>query len=215
MLSTLAIGAATLVTLSSDALARSGGFSGMRSFAVARSTPIVVTRVRTTSTATVRRQTFSAATKLKKFQVSDKLKNNQVKDKLKNAKLGNKSPHTDPCTTQNVAGAATCPTGGTGGTGGTTTGNRPPVIVVAPQPVYSPASLTVAPVAVDPPGCVYERSVRKLPGGGLQHRQDLPGRLIVSSGPYARTYIGAAFSGGSNFFERAPPETNITESSSL
>jgi hypothetical protein len=125
-----------------------------------------------------RRQTFSAATKLKKFQVSDKLKNNQVKDKLKNAKLGNKSPHTDPCTTQNVAGAATCPTGGTGGTGGTTTGNRPPVIVVAPQPVYSPASLTVAPVAVDPPGCVYERSVRKLPGGGLQ-------RVIVKICPDA------------------------------
>jgi hypothetical protein len=28
--------------------------------------------------------------------------------------------------------------------------------------------VVAAPVAVDPPGCVYERSVRKLPGGGLQ-----------------------------------------------
>jgi hypothetical protein len=28
--------------------------------------------------------------------------------------------------------------------------------------------VVAAPAAVEPPGCTYERSVRKLPGGGLQ-----------------------------------------------
>jgi hypothetical protein len=85
------------------------------------------------------------------------------------------------------------PTGGVGGvlnpggTGGTATPppvvvNPPPVVVnpppvvVNPPPVVmtpppAPVSVGVgvaAPVAVDLPGCVYERSVRKLPGGGLQ-----------------------------------------------
>jgi hypothetical protein len=53
---------------------------------------------------------------------------------------------------------------------------NPPVVVVNP-----PASVSVgvaAPVAVDPPGCTYERSVRKLPGGGLQ-------RVIVKVCPDA------------------------------
>ena len=58
----------------------------------------------------------------------------------------------------------------------------------APPPVvdhpHSHPSVSVglgvvaAPVAVDPPGCVYERSVRKLPGGGLQ-------RVIVKICPDA------------------------------
>src|SRR5262249_45982996 len=62
MLSSLALTAATLVTLSSDALAKFGSFSAMRVYSVAR-TPGVVTRVRTTtSTAAVRKQTVSAAT---------------------------------------------------------------------------------------------------------------------------------------------------------
>jgi hypothetical protein len=44
-----------------------------------------------------------------------------------------------------------------------------PPIVVNPPVVVTPVSVGVAaPVAVDPPGCTYERSVRKLPGGGLQ-----------------------------------------------
>ena len=41
---------------------------------------------------------------------------------------------------------------------------NPPVVVVTP-----PVSVGVAaPVAVEAPGCVYEKSVRKLPDGGLQ-----------------------------------------------
>src|SRR5262245_16519967 len=53
---------------------------------------------------------------------------------------------------------------------------NPPPVVINPPPVIvqPPASVSVgigavAPVVdADPPGCVYERSVRKLPGGGLQ-----------------------------------------------
>jgi hypothetical protein len=40
------------------------------------------------------------------------------------------------------------------------------------------AAPAAAPVAADPPGCVYERSVRKQPGGGLQ-------RVIVKICPDA------------------------------
>ena len=45
---------------------------------------------------------------------------------------------------------------------------KPPVVVVNPPASVSLGVAAAAPVAVDPPGCVYERSVRKLPGGGLQ-----------------------------------------------
>jgi len=46
----------------------------------------------------------------------------------------------------------------------------PPPVVVNPPPVMvAPVSVgAAAPAAVEPVGCVYERSVRKLPGGGLQ-----------------------------------------------
>jgi len=47
----------------------------------------------------------------------------------------------------------------------------PPPVVDHPHshPTVSVGlGVVAAPVAVDPPGCVYERSVRKLPGGGLQ-----------------------------------------------
>ena len=41
----------------------------------------------------------------------------------------------------------------------------PPVVVT---PVSVGVGLAAVPEAVEPPGCTYERSVRKLPGGGLQ-----------------------------------------------
>jgi hypothetical protein len=47
----------------------------------------------------------------------------------------------------------------------------PPPVVDHPHShpsVSAGLGVVAAPVAVDPPGCVYERSVRKLPGGGLQ-----------------------------------------------
>src|SRR5262245_18339632 len=73
MLSSLALTAATLVALSNDALAKMGGFSGMsgmRSYSVVRTTPMVVTRVRTTSTAAVYKQTSSAVKSSAKLSAS-------------------------------------------------------------------------------------------------------------------------------------------------
>jgi hypothetical protein len=63
MLSSLALTAAALITLSSDALARGGmgGGGGMRSFHVARA-PTVVSKVRTTSTAAAIRSRTTSAT---------------------------------------------------------------------------------------------------------------------------------------------------------
>src|SRR5262249_46678101 len=63
--------------------------------------------------------------------------------------------------------------GGKDGNGGGKIEKEPPVIIVErPRPIFAP-SVSVgapapAPAAVDPPGCVYARSVRTLPGGGLQ-----------------------------------------------
>ena len=226
----LVLTAATLfvVPLSSEEAAAKGGMGGgggMRSFGVVRTSPVVISRARTTNVSAVRKQTVTQ-TKLKNFQAGDKLKNKQVVDKLKNAKLKNAklAPHAAPCTSPLFAAAGPCRPGGGGTTGGGTTGGgtagggttgggttgggttgggttgggttgggttgggttggtdgKPPVIVHERRPVYLPAPVTVvapAAVAVDPPGCVYERSVRKLPGGGLQ-------RVIVKICPDA------------------------------
>jgi hypothetical protein len=237
--SSLALTAAALfvVPLSSDEAAARGGMGGgggMRSFGVVRTSPVVISRARTTSVSTVRKQTVSQ-TKLKNFQAGDKLRNKQVVDKLKNKhedKLKNKQEDklkaklTDrPPTHCNVKVAAL---GCGGGGGGTPPKQEPPkqdppkqdppkqdppkqdppkqdppkqdppkdsgndhggkiekehperVIVERLRPIYPAVGIGVAPapVAVDPPGCVYERSVRKLPGGGLQ-------RVIVKICPDA------------------------------
>src|SRR5215475_11382677 len=102
MLSALALTAATMVAVSSDALAK-GGFGGMRSFSAVRTSPVVISRARTTTVSTHKTYSATGQTKLKNFQAGDKLKNKQVveklknkqtEDKLKNAKL---SPHAVPC----------------------------------------------------------------------------------------------------------------------
>src|SRR5437899_1485500 len=134
MLAGLALTVATLVTVSSDALARSGGMGGMggmRSFSAVRTSPVVISKVRTTSVSAVRKQTVSAVSqaKLKNFQAGDKLKNKQVVDKLKNKQDEDKlkrnaklSPHATPCISPlATAAAAPCPGGGGGGGGGTGT----------------------------------------------------------------------------------------------
>ena len=57
------------------------------------------------------------------------------------------------------------------GPGGKLPPIEPPPVKNPPIVVNPPASISVgvaAPVAVEPAGCTYERSVRKLPGGGLQ-----------------------------------------------
>ena len=223
--SSLALTAATLfvVPLSSEeALARGGmgGGGGMRSFGVVRTSPVIVSRVRTTNTTVLHKQTSTSTLSRRKLTTtanvgtkntimsvsrSRKLLETQT-SKLKTTQDGGEpsgggsgggkggttggtggtnnpnpggganNPNPGGGTTGGTGGGTT--TGGTGGgtttggtgTGGTTTGStghKPPVIIVE-HPVYTPAPVTVAPVAVDPPGCVYERSVRKLPGGGLQ-----------------------------------------------
>jgi hypothetical protein len=222
--SSLALTAATLfvVPLSSEEASAGGGHGGggMRSFSVVRTSPVVISRARTTSVSTVRKQTVSQ-TKLKNFQAGDTLRNKQVVDKLKNKhedKLKNKQEDKlkaklteRPPTQCNAKVTAHGCGGGGGGTpndppkqeppkqdppkqdppkqdppkdsgkdhGGTIEKEKP-IIVERLRPIYPAVGIGAAPaaVAVDPPGCVYERSVRKLPGGGLQ-------RVIVKICPDA------------------------------
>src|SRR6266403_735649 len=91
--SSLALTAATLfvVPLSSEEASAGGGHGGggMRSFSVVRTSPVVISRARTTSVSTVRKQTVSQ-TKLKNFQAGDTLRNKH-EDKLK-AKLTERPP---------------------------------------------------------------------------------------------------------------------------
>ena len=227
--SSLALTAATLfvVPLSSEEASAGGGHGGggMRSFSVVRTSPVVISRARTTSVSTVRKQTVSQ-TKLKNFQAGDTLRNKQVVDKLKNKhedKLKNKQEDKlkaklteRPPTQCNAKVTAQGCGGGGGGTpndppkqeppkqdppkqdppkqdppkqdppkdpgkdhGGTIEKEKP-IIVERPRPIYPAVGIGAAPAAVvvDAPGCVYERSVRKLPGGGLQ-------RVIVKICPDA------------------------------
>jgi len=67
--------------------------------------------------------------------------------------------------------------GGDGGTGTGTTGTRGSDGTISKEnpirpnplpPMSAGTRAAPAPAAVDPPGCVYERSVQKLPSGGLQ-----------------------------------------------
>ena len=159
MLSSLAIAALATVTLNStEALAKSGGGGGgMRSFSAARTSPVVVTRVKTFSAPSVKKLTTS------------KLSTTVVRDhRLKPAFLSGKkiTLNPQPLHPAGVIGPlAPLPP------------KNPPAPPAPPPVVDHPHShpsvsvglgVVAAPVAVDPPGCVYERSVRKLPGGGLQ-----------------------------------------------
>jgi len=203
MLSSLAIAALATVTLNStEALAKSGGGGGggMRSFSAARTSPVVVTRVKTFSAPSVKKLTTS------------KLSTTVVRDhRLKPAFLSGKkiTLNPQPLHPAGVIGpikppggvivdpthppVVVGPIGPIKPPGGVIVDPLHPPVVVgpldplppknppappAPPPVvdhpHSHPSVSVglgvvaAPVAVDPPGCVYERSVRKLPGGGLQ-----------------------------------------------
>ena len=174
ILSGLALTAATLVIVpvSSDEAAAKGGMSGAHSVAVVRTTPMVITKYRAATTPCVRKLTYSTAKISKLSQTGDK-KNTQDGDKLKNAKLANKSPHATTCIHPLATpGSGPCPVPGGDGK------EKPPVIIVdRPHPVVG-IGVAPAPVVVEPAGCIYERSVRKLPGGGLQ-------RVIVKMCPDA------------------------------
>jgi len=137
ILSSLALTAAMLVAVSSDAFAKSGGSgarsSGMRSVSVAR-TPTVSSKVRTTSGPVSRAKLLET----KPGNGTIKIIKEKPKEKHK------------------------------------------VIVVHRPHPIYLPAVIGAAPaaVAVDPPGCTYERRVRKLPGGGRK-------RVIVKVCPDA------------------------------
>jgi hypothetical protein len=205
----------------------------MRSFGVVRTSPVIVSRVRTTTATAIHKQSSTATLSRRKLTTTANvgtktttklLSKNRIQTGTKTSKLkttqdggepsgggagggkggtgggtggtgGTNNPNPGGGTNNpNPGGGTTGGTGGgttTGGTGGgTTTGGNtgtpgipssPPVIVHERRPVYIPTPVTVAPVApvaVDPPGCIYERSVRKLPGGGLQ-------RVIVKICPDA------------------------------
>jgi hypothetical protein len=157
MLSTLAIGAATLVTITfncDDALARSGGGGGMRSFSGARSfsvarTPIVVSKVRTVRTVSA---PVSVRSKVNSLATRTKIKPSNLatveKRRLKSTRL-------IPVNDQN---------GNPGGGGSNPPPKQPPVVVPPPTippgvtnpplppkqpPVVVPP--TIPPVVVHPP----------------------------------------------------------------
>jgi hypothetical protein len=135
ILSSLALTAAMLVTVSSDAFAKSGGArsGGMRSVSVARP-PTVSSKVRTTSGPVSRAKLLETKPGAGTIKI--------IKEKPKE--------------------------------------KHKVIIVHRRHPIYLPAVIGAAPaaVAVDPPGCTYERRVRKLPGGGRK-------RVIVKVCPDA------------------------------
>ena len=193
MLSSLAIAALATVTLnSSEALAK-GGAGGMRSFSAAR-TPIVVTRVKTFSTPSVKKLT---TTKLSTSVVRDRrikpafLSGNKVT--LNPQPLPPGTIKNPPVTPVNNPPVVVGPIGPIKNPPVVVdplppikppvppvvvNPPAPPVVVTPPVPVSVGVGVVAAPEAIEPPGCTYERSVRKLPGGGLQ-------RVIVKICPDA------------------------------
>ena len=184
MLSSLAIAALATVTLdSSEALAKGagGGSSGMRSFSAVRTSPVVIKQFKTvTTTSAVKKLTVSPTVKKLNTTavVTGKLDPKVVTGKLDPSKLdpskvvtfpgkldpGKLDPGkvitfppgkvVDPLPKPPAPPAPPAP---------------PPVVVHPPVVLPVPVSVGVAaPVAVEPAGCVLERSVRKLPDGGLQ-----------------------------------------------
>ena len=197
--SSLVLTAATLVIVppsSDDASAK--GLSGARSFGVVRTSPVVISRARTVPTSVYKLSTarklsttsaLSSQRKLSATPAAAKLKNSQTAlkaSRLREVEPGKGDPGKgDPGKGDSGKGdpGKGDPGKGDPGKGGTVEKEKPPVIIVErPRPIYPAVGIGAvpasAPVAVDPPGCVYERSVRKLPGGGLQ-------RVIVKICPDA------------------------------
>ena len=167
MLSSLAIAALATVALNStDALAKGamGGSSGMHSSSAVRTTPVVVKQIKTvTTTSAVKKLNATAVVtgKLDPKVVTGKLDPSKVvtfPGKVDPGKIITFPPGkiVDPVPPKDPPAPPAPP--------------APPPVVVNPPIVVTPAvSLGVAaPVAVEPAGCTYEKSVRKLAGGGLQ-----------------------------------------------
>jgi hypothetical protein len=167
ILSSVVLTAATLVIvpLSSDEASARGGSGGARSSSAMRSSPAVVSRARTVTTSVHKLSTTSTShRKLTATPVGAKKKSNQMAlqaKKLREVEPGKGEPGKEH--------------------GGSKIDKQHPEKKKHPRfhPIYPVGIGAVpAPVAVDPPGCVYERQVQKLPGGGVQ-------RVIVKICPDA------------------------------
>ena len=189
MLSSLAITAATLVTITfscTEASAKSGGGGGMRS-SFSR-TPIAISRVRTVNTVSVASRKLSTVTTVRKSKtlVTNRniaTLNPKVSSRIKKTLIPVPPTGTPPVVTlpPKLPPVVTLPPVGIPPvvtlppTLPPVVVPPPPVIIVDPihPPKHHPTSVSVgigavAPVAVDPPGCTYERTVRHVPGVGLQ-----------------------------------------------
>src|SRR5262245_48280172 len=172
MLSSLAIAALATVTLNStEALAKSGGgggSSGARSFSAVRTSPVVIKQVKTVTTTSA----------VKKLNTTGKLDPKVVTGKLDPSKLDPSKVVTFPGKLEpgklDPGKVITFPPGKIVDPLPPKDPPAPPAppappVVVKPPIVFPAVSVGVAaPVAVEPAGCVFERSVRKLPDGGLQ-----------------------------------------------
>jgi hypothetical protein len=192
MLSSLAIAALATVTLnSSAALAKGGpsGSGGMRSFSAVRTTPVVVKQIKTgTTTSAVKKLNTTAVVtgKLEPKVVTGTLDPSKVVTFPGKVDPGKLNPGTlDPGKVVTFPGkvdpgklnpgtldpgkVVTFPPGKIVDPLPPKDPPAPPVVVKPPIVVTPAVSLGVAaPVAVEPAGCTYERTVRPLRGGGLQ-----------------------------------------------
>jgi len=198
MLSSLAIAALATVTLNSSAALAKGGPSGsgsMRSFSAVRTTPVVVKQTKTvTTTSAVKKLNTTAVVtgKVDPKVVTGKLDPSKVVTFPSKVDPGKLNPGTiDPGKVVTFPGKVDPGklNPGTIDPGKVVTfPPKVPPIVVDPLPPKNPPAPPVppvvvnppivvtptvslgvaAPVAVEPVGCTYERSVRPLAGGGLQ-----------------------------------------------
>src|SRR5262245_5709334 len=170
MLSSLAIAALATVALNStDALAKGamGGSSGMHSSSAVRTTPVVVKQIKTvTTTSAVKKLNTTAVVtgKLDPKVVTGKLDPGKVvtfPGKVDPGKIITFPPGkiVDPVPPKDPPAPPAPPA-------------PPPVVVNPPPVIVTPPAVSLgvaaAPVAAEPVGCTYEKSVRKLAGGGLQ-----------------------------------------------
>jgi len=201
MLSSLAIAALATATLNStEAFAKSGGggggmrsFSSARSFSATRTSPVVIKQFKTTPS--VKKLTTTKLTTVRHQIKPAFLADKKITLNPQPLPPGNGGPIKPP---GGVTVDPTHPPVVVGPIGPIKPpGNgpivdplppapppvvvnppAPPVVVTPPAPVSVGVGLAAAVEAVEPPGCTYERSVRKQPGGGLQ-------RVIVKICPDA------------------------------
>jgi len=201
-----ALATVTLNSTEALAKSGGGGGGGMRSFSAARTSPVAIRQFKTATTPAVKKLTTTKLTtpvvrdhRIKPSLLKgDKITLNPqpllpggVIGPIKNPPV-NATPVNNPPVVVGPIGpiknppVVVDPLHPPVVVGPIVVDQLPPKNPPAPSPVVDPPhshpsvsvglGVVAAPVAVDPPGCVYERSVRKLPGGGLQ-------RIIVKVCP--------------------------------